>query len=392
MPIAKPVEPAPAPLVSTAAALDCSGFALFDQVRGQAPAAENTFISPVSVQQAMGLVRAGARGATAQQIDAWLGLPPGTDPDAALAAQRQAVTGSFGNSQVKLANALWLGNRFAFQPGYLDLTRNRYAATAQRLDFAAAPQRSADTINAWAAKNTNGLITNVVDASGFDAATAAVLTNAVYFDGEWEARLAPAVPEPFLFGSGREAPFAMMHKRASYAYAEADGWKAVRLPYASQNRFAMDLFVPLRRQTGAVLSAATYRKLTSALDTAPAVLADIALPRFEVVWKQTLNDVLMALGITEAFSRSADLSGIAGGPGELLVSKVAHASRLQVFETGTLAAAVTTVEIVTTSAPIGGPLKQFRADQPFYLAIRELGSGAPLFLGRIADPQSYAGS
>ena len=105
MPIAKPVEPAPAPLVSTAAALDCSGFALFDQVRGQAPAAENTFISPVSVQQAMGLVRAGARGATAQQIDAWLGLPPGTDPDAALAAQRQAVTGSFGNSQVKLANA-----------------------------------------------------------------------------------------------------------------------------------------------------------------------------------------------------------------------------------------------------------------------------------------------
>ena len=122
------------------------------------------------------------------------------------------------------------------------------------------------------------------------------------------------------------------------------------------------------------------------------MLTDIALPRFEVVWKQTLNDVLMALGITEAFLKSADLSRIAGAPGDLLVSKVAHASRLQVFETGTRASAVTTVEIVTTSAPIGGPPKQFRADQPFYLAIRELGSGAPLFLGRIADPQSYAGN
>ena len=117
-----------------------------------------------------------------------------------------------------------------------------------------------------------------------------------------------------------------------------------------------------------------------------------ALPRFEVIWKQTLNDVLKALGITEAFSRRADLSGIAGGPGDLLVSKVRHASTLQVFETGTRAAAVTAVEIRTTSTPIGGPPKQFRADQPFYLAIRELGSGAPLFLGRIADPQSYAGN
>ena len=90
--------------------------------------------------------------------------------------------------------------------------------------------------------------------------------------------------------------------------------------------------------------------------------------------------------------RSADLSGIAGAPGDLLVSEVRHASRLQVFETGTRAAAVTTVEIIVTGALISGPLKQFRADQPFYLAIRELGSGAPLFLGRIADPQSYAGS
>ena len=377
------------PLASTAAALDRSGFKLFDQVRAQAPPANNTFISPVSVQQALGLVRAGARGATAQQIDAWLGLPPGTDPDAALAAQRGAVTGSFDKSQVKLANALWLANRFAFKPGYLDLTQTRYAATARRLDFAAAPQPAADAINAWAASNTNGLITQVANASGFDAATAAVLTNAVFFEGEWDNRFDAAVPEPFLLGSGAEARFAMMHNHGRYAYAEADGWKAVRLPYASQNRFAMDLFVPQRRQSGAALSAATYRQLTGMLDAAPLVLADIALPRFEVLWNQTLNDVLKALGMTEAFSMRADLSGIAGAPGDLLISKVRHVSRLQVFEIGTRAAAVTTVDIIVTGALIGGPPKQFRADQPFYLAIRELGSGAPLFLGRIADPQRY---
>jgi serine protease inhibitor len=33
--------------------------------------------------------------------------------------------------------------------------------------------------------------------------------------------------------------------------------------------------------------------------------------------------------------------------------------------------------------------KLFRADQPFHLAIRELRSGTPLFLGRIATPEPY---
>ena len=380
---------------AAAPALDSSGYALFEKIRGQAKVADNTFISPVSVQQALGLVHAGARGETALQIEKAWGLPAGAAADQALAAQRGAIVGKAGDSEVKLANALWLAKQFNFKSDYLKRTETDYAATAQRLDFAGQPKAAAATINSWANKSTNGLISEVADPSSFSAATVSVLSNAIFFEGKWAEKFDAAVPDPFLFGDGSEKPFPMMNKLDRVAYAEADGWKAVRLPYASDNRFAMDLFIPVKRQSGAMLSAATYRSLTAKLAAADPVPVRLAVPRFEIDWKQQINDALIALGIANAFDpQRADLLGIAEpAGGNLVISKVSHASKLQVFETGTRAAAVTTVDIVVTGGVVIKPEpKVFRADQPFHLSIRELRSGTPLFLGRIASPKVYAGS
>lgn len=381
--------------------LAASGYELFEKVRDQHGVAENTLVAPLSVQQAMGLVHAGARGRTASEIESALGLPAGGAADAALAEQRRAVTGNTGAVTVKLANALWLGQQFSFRPDYLSAARSQYDARAARLDFASAPEASARTINGWASDNTKGLIKSIVTPDNFDARTVAVLTNAVFFEGEWQTRFHDAVPEKFLMGDGREQPFPLMGKTAAFAYAEAGGWKAVRLPYkaskdgAADPRFVMDVFLPVRRQAGAMLSAATFADLTARLDQAQPVNVTVTLPRFEIGWKDVLNNALMAQGIKAAFAvGQADFSGLIDNPAELLViSKVSHASKLQVFETGTRAAAVTAVEIVLSSAPYYPvPPKVFRADQPFHLAIRDRASGTVLFVGRIARPEIYNGS
>lgn len=374
------------------AALSSSGYKMFEALRDGAGASENTFISPLSIQQALGLVHPGARGETAAQIERLLGLPAGEAFDSALQAQRQAVTGKAGKTDVKLANALWLGQQYSFSPDYLATARNRYAATAERLDFAAAPKASADRINGWAKDKTNGLISNVIDPSGLGEQTLAILTNAVFFEGQWAAAFGTASPQPFLFGDGQTRQFPLMSKSANYAYAEADGWQAVRLPYVSDNRFAMDVFLPLKRSATAKLPAATFQKLSAALDTAQPQAVDLAIPRFEIAWKESLNDVLTRLGMSDAFSPlRADLSGMTAPPRrDLVISQITHLTRLQVFETGTRAAAVTVVDILVTSAPINRP-KQFRADQPFHLALRETKSGSLLFVGRIARPEFYPG-
>lgn len=390
--------PAPVPAAGAAAAsadkLEASGFRLFELLRREAPAGENTLVSPVSVQQAMGLVHLGARGDTAAQIEAALGLPPGAAGDAALAAQRRALAGNEGETRIRLANALWLAERAAFRADYLAGAKAEYAATAARLDFAGNPKAAATRINGWAAEQTEGLIPAIVTPDSFSDATLAVLTNALFFESEWIHPFDPPSPEPFLLGSGREQPFPLMSGRSELAYAEGEGWQAVRLPYRPDGRFVMDVFVPLRRQADARLAAGTYRNLSDRLAKLPPQLVAVTLPRFEIGWKETLNPVLQALGITAAFDPArADLTGIADARGgRLAINRVSHAAKLQVFEIGTRAAAVTAVEIVTTGSRFIGPKpKVLRADQPFHVVIRDTGSGAVLFIGRIAAPDLFAG-
>lgn len=383
------------------AALDASGFRLFELERARADAAGNTFVSPLSVQQAMGLVHAGARGTAAREIERALGLPVGPAADAALAAQRKAVTQGTGAVAVNLANALWLSKDIAFRGDYLTAAQGDYAAKAARLDFAGAPGQSANTINAWASEATKGLIRSIVSPDGFNDATVAVLSNAVFFEGQWVIPFDQAYPQPFLFGDGREAPFPLMSETAAYSYAETGGWKAVRLPYKASDkgeatpRFVMDVFVPVRRQTGAMLGAATYAGLTAALGKSAPQQVTVTLPRFEIGWKEVINESLIGQGIRAAFQPGVgDFSGMVEPGGKrMVISKVSHASKLQVFETGTRAAAVTAVEIVTTGMPIDRVKpKVLRADQPFHLVIRDTASNTLLFAGRIARPEIYSGN
>ncbi len=383
------------------AALDASGFKLFALERGKAGAGDNTFVSPLSVQQAMGLIHAGARGATAAEIETALGLPAGGAADQALAAQRRAVTQGTGDVEVRLANALWLARDIAFRSDYLAAAQGTYAARAARLDFAGQPQASADAINGWASEATKGLIPSIVTPDGFNETTTAVLTNAVFFDGKWVTRFDPAYPQPFLYGDGKEALFPLMSETASYSYAEAGGWKAVRLPYRASERgdatprFVMDVFIPVRRQASAMLTAQSYAGLTAQLGKSAPQRVTVTLPRFEIGWKKTLNDTLVDQGIRAAFlPGAADFSGLVEAGGRrLVISRVSHASKLQVFETGTRAAAVTAVEIVTTGMRIERDKpKIFRADQPFHLVIRDTASNTVLFVGRIARPEMYSGS
>ena len=94
-----------------------------------------------------------------------------------------------------------------------------------------------------------------------------------------------------------------------------------------------------------------------------------------------------ALGIHEAFTPEADLSGIAGAPGDLMVDAVVHKAFVAVDERGTEAAAATGIGVVLTSYT---PPAVFQADRPFVFLIQDDASGLVLFMGRLADPTATA--
>jgi serpin B len=64
-----------------------------------------------------------------------------------------------------------------------------------------------------------------------------------------------------------------------------------------------------------------------------------------------------------------------------------HGADITVDEAGTEAAAATAVGIGVTSAPAPGEIVELVADRPYLFAVRHVETGAPLFVGRVADPR-----
>ena len=77
--------------------------------------------------------------------------------------------------------------------------------------------------------------------------------------------------------------------------------------------------------------------------------------------------------------RQADFSGMTPGP-QLYITKVIHKAFVEVNEEGTEAAAVTTVGVSVTSAPV---YPVMRVDRPYIFVLRERLSGTVLFMGKI---------
>jgi serpin B len=108
------------------------------------------------------------------------------------------------------------------------------------------------------------------------------------------------------------------------------------------------------------------------------------MPKFEFESSFSLVSPLSALGMADAFSSKADFSGMTGNR-DLSIDDVIHKSFVSVDEEGTEAAAATAVIMKLTAALPEEPVKMV-IDRPFVFLIRDVQTGAILFVGRVADP------
>ena len=106
------------------------------------------------------------------------------------------------------------------------------------------------------------------------------------------------------------------------------------------------------------------------------------MPRFEFESGFSLKEALAALGMADAFSEQADFSGMTGQR-DLFISEVVHKAFVSVDENGTEAAAATAV-IMKLTAAVEEPV-EVTMDRPFVFLIRDLETGAILFVGRVVD-------
>jgi serpin B len=377
--------------------------ALYRQLEGNPG---NLFFSPYSISTAMAMTYAGAKGSTQEQMAQTLWYPTSAQVLRKLGSAREPLTqeqfaevygqtvkglntqGAQNKYQLRVANALWGQRDYEFLPAFVTFVQRHYGGQLQKVDFITDMEEARQMINTWVEKQTSGKIKNLISQGVLDAATRLVLTNAIYFKGAWARQFKAdhTRAEPFTLLGGDSVQVTMMNQEAEFGYAETDTLQALEMPYAGEG-LSMVILSP-KEPNGigrleAELTAENLNKWLGAIGTRDVI---VTIPKFKMTSKFAMESVLRAMGMTEAFSKNADFSGMTGKR-DLFISAVIHQAYVDVNEEGTEAAAATGVIMKLTSAgPEMTPI--FRADHPFVFLIRDKASGSILFLGRVMNPQS----
>jgi serpin B len=357
---------------------------------------KNLVFSPLSVEAALAMVRNGATGETRQEMDRVLGAGPDETLDralnaldAALAARSRTVVSGFATQQValRMSNALWAQQGFVVYAGFLDTLARHYGAGVNTVDFAGAAEQARTRINAFVSQQTNGRISEILPKGSVSAVTRLVLTNTVWFKAPWAKTFTRKGDLPFHRADGTTVSVPTMMNligpsgTVPGAYGEGPGWKAAEVPYLG-NQLSMVVIVPddlASFESG--LDGATLSSVTGGLRGA---LRTVQMPLWTTRTSVSLPADLKALGMSRAFAADAEFDGLSPEPTR--ISDVLHQAFVAVDEKGTEAAAATAVVYAGCSAvptPKGTPIV---VDRPFLYAIRDVETGAVLFLGRVLDP------
>ncbi len=407
---------------------------------------KNLFFSPYSMSVALAMAAEGARGETALQMGKVLHFPDearrsgadaasnpwnGTLVDSGLAGLSQRYNAQK-ECEMRVANALWGEKTFRFAKSYVDTIDKFFGTDSVRpVDFVRNAQGVRGLINAWVAEQTSDRIKDLIPSGALTARSVLVLTNAIYFKGDWvEPFQAAATKEDdFFMADGKKGRLPLMHRAevpsASYAafngdgtffdtptmaggprrmrpggmggpqkvpafYPDQDGFTMLALPYKGDQ---LSLVVLLPQTAGglpALETMLTPANLQAWLGKLKPRKVNVFLPKFKLETSYEMKDALVALGMVRAFGggEGAQFNGMCENQKpELCISKVVHKAFVDVNEQGTEAAAATGVVMVRAAIAMARPFTPtFRADKPFVFLIYDQGCGNVVFLGRTTTP------
>src|SRR6266478_7866962 len=203
-------------------AQDNNAFAieLYRQLRKQSG---NLFFSPESISTALAMTYAGARADTAAEMAKTLHftLPQRQLHPAVGALLRDRNTAHDGY-QLKEADALWVQTGYSLLPEFLKLTKDNYEAGLNQVDFQGAREASRQTINLWVEQRTENKIRELLRPRTLNSDTRLVLTNAIYFKGDWEEQFKKedTKNEDFRLSATRAIKTPLMHMTKGFNYSD----------------------------------------------------------------------------------------------------------------------------------------------------------------------------
>jgi len=341
----------------------------------------NLFVSPLSVSFALGMTSNGAAGQTLTAFQNTLNFA-GLTQAQANDYYNNLITNLpqlDPNTTLDIANSIWYRQGFNVLPQFLQTDSTYFHAKIESLDFT--NPASVNTINSWVNDNTGGKIPTII--SQIPGNAVMYLVNAIYFKSTWKESFDVNATKAlsFYLADNNTVQASFMTGKIDFNYYNDNTVSVYELPY-SNNKFSMVIILPAQgtsvNQLATGLNQAQWQTWMAGLKP---VNNTITLPKFKFSYNDTLNNALTDLGLGIAFSDNANFSLINNGV-PLKISQVVHKAFVETDESGTTAAAATSVGIVALVATASPPV----INHPFIFAIREMSSGLILFAGTVNNP------
>ncbi len=354
-------------------------FALLKQTICSLDTSKNQLLSPLSAMYCLALIVNGAGEETREQMSRVLGMAP-EDLNPALLGYALELP-SDENTKLELANSVWFRNSEALKinDSFLQTVADWYAAQAYAVDF---DQQTVKEINAWCERHTDGMIKKIIEE--LDTSSMMYLINALVFDGKWENEYEDSqVSEgQFTTAKGERETVTFLSSTESL-YLEGETFEGV-VKYYKGGDYAFVGLLPKDAGTGATTLAEslTGEEWLSVWNNKQETVVKTKIPEFKTESSIELTDILKSMGMTEAFTGTANFLPMGTYGGEsLYLSGVFQKTYLELDRSGTKAAAVTWGEMKNTSAAPPPVWKQVYLDRPFVYMIVDTQYGIPSFIG-----------
>ncbi len=383
---------------------------LLKQANATEQKSENVFLSPLSVAIVSSMLANGANGTTLSQI---LDVIGAADYD--ISELNDYYKNLLENlpyldkyTDMNIANAIWVDDVLSLKEPFRQTAKQYFKATIESSDLQ--DPAIVKTINAWADKNTKGLIKRVVTEQDFTEESRMVLANALYFKSKWQEKFnkTDTRKQDFTLRDGSTIQVDMMSMSNELSvmpswppmdYDNGESFAEIR-PYDARmlrmyfkdRAYCMDIVLPREELScDDYLADFNMDKLKELESLMGSYEVQVQIPKLKLDYRRDLEEDMKALGMTDVFDNvRADLTDLAtyngmGTDADLFLGKLFQKSYLEVDEEGAKAAAVT-IGIVNDKAASPMPIEPFIVDRPFLLFIREVKYGTILFAGKIGKP------
>jgi len=341
---------------------------------------DQLLFSPLSASLALSMTATGANGATASQMISTLGFDKYSmdEVNGYFKKMVAALLTVDPDTAFEIANSIWTSKKIDVKKGFIADCNEYYASEVYPgVDFGT--QNTIDKVNKWCSDKTHGKITSILEKPDSDLMMA--LMNALYFKGSWTYSFPDLNEGKFNSISGKGVKMDFMHVTNELSYAEYDGFKMVDLPYGNGS-FSMKVILPKESEDfGKAVKRFDSKTLDKLNGKASTKNVSVVMPKFTFSSNSDLKDVLVALGMSDAFDGGrADFSKMSDDG--LYISFVKQKTFIDVNQSGTEAAAVTIVGMDKNSVGPQPEITYFTADRPFLFVIQENSTGAVLFIGQ----------